>query len=83
MQQKIKLTGRNSDCRMLSILFLFLLYIVHVRWTHFITVEYDSVKKVLIRRSELCCIIIITELCAGYFSLCNEGKVNILLKHFV
>jgi hypothetical protein len=36
MQEKIEETGRNSDCRMLSILFLFLLYFVRVRWKHFI-----------------------------------------------
>jgi hypothetical protein len=86
MQQIIKVTGRNSDCQMLSILFLFLLYFVHVVWTHFITVEYYSVTKVLIRRLELCCVIIIiivSELCTGHFSPSNEGKVNVLLKHSV
>lgn len=46
MQQKIKVTGRNSDCRMLSILFLFLLYFVHVRWTHFITGILQCYKSV-------------------------------------
>lgn len=84
MQHRIQETGRNSDCRMLSKLFLFLLYFVRVSWKHFITVAYYSVTKVLIRRLELCYVtIIFSELYPEYFSLCNEGKVNALLKHFV
>jgi hypothetical protein len=84
MQHRIQETGRNSDCRMLSKLFLFLLYFVRVRWKHFITVIYYSVTKVLIRRLELCYItIIFSELCSEHFPLCNKGKVNPLLKHFV
>jgi hypothetical protein len=52
MQRKYKRTRAGSNCWMLIISLLFLLYFVTICWKHFITVKCYGVTKVTIRRLE-------------------------------